>query len=91
MKGGKAPVVNVDKMEDDPQRRKPDISRALKYLGWKPKVVVHSLSLNLRFPPLPSPSTSTADQGFFTKGQGRESERSLPQEAVLCPAIYVRF
>lgn len=25
-------------MEDDPQRRKPDITRAMKYLNWKPKV-----------------------------------------------------
>ncbi|KXJ17272.1 UDP-glucuronic acid decarboxylase 1 [Exaiptasia diaphana] len=38
--GGKAPIVNVKKMEDDPQRRKPDISRALKYLGWKPSVAL---------------------------------------------------
>ena len=25
-------------MEDDPKRRRPDISRALKYLQWRPKV-----------------------------------------------------
>lgn len=31
-------ISNVAKMEDDPQRRKPDISRARKYLGWEPKV-----------------------------------------------------
>ncbi|XP_058956788.1 UDP-glucuronic acid decarboxylase 1 [Pocillopora verrucosa] len=36
--GGKTMISNVAKMEDDPQRRKPDISRARKYLGWEPKV-----------------------------------------------------
>lgn len=36
--GGKEPVLNVAKMEDDPQRRKPDISRAKNILGWEPKV-----------------------------------------------------
>lgn len=25
-------------VEDDPQRRKPDISRAKKFLNWEPKV-----------------------------------------------------
>ncbi|XP_031552780.1 UDP-glucuronic acid decarboxylase 1-like isoform X2 [Actinia tenebrosa] len=36
--GGSAPIINEHEKEDDPQRRKPDISRARKYLGWKPEV-----------------------------------------------------
>ncbi|CAG2177766.1 unnamed protein product [Oppiella nova] len=31
-------IVYKDSVEDDPQRRKPDISRAIKYLNWYPKV-----------------------------------------------------
>ncbi|XP_078379737.1 UDP-glucuronic acid decarboxylase 1-like [Oculina patagonica] len=36
--GGEEPIMNVAKMEDDPQRRKPDITRARTILGWEPKV-----------------------------------------------------
>lgn len=36
--GGKTPILNLNKMEDDPQRRKPDITRARTILGWEPKV-----------------------------------------------------
>ncbi|XP_013115130.2 UDP-glucuronic acid decarboxylase 1 [Stomoxys calcitrans] len=36
--GGSSKVGRTDAMEDDPQRRKPDISRAKKYLNWEPKV-----------------------------------------------------
>lgn len=31
-------IRTVDAVEDDPQRRKPDITRAMTYLNWKPKV-----------------------------------------------------
>lgn len=27
-------------VEDDPQRRKPDIARAKKYLNWEPRVML---------------------------------------------------
>lgn len=36
--GGSSDIVYKDSVEDDPQRRKPDISRAIKYLNWFPKV-----------------------------------------------------
>uniref|UniRef100_A0A1A9WGG9 UDP-glucuronic acid decarboxylase 1 n=1 Tax=Glossina brevipalpis TaxID=37001 RepID=A0A1A9WGG9_9MUSC len=36
--GGQSEVKQTEAMEDDPQRRKPDITRALKYLNWEPKV-----------------------------------------------------
>lgn len=36
--GKSSTVKQVAAVEDDPQRRKPDISRAKKYLGWEPKV-----------------------------------------------------
>ncbi|XP_015750516.1 PREDICTED: UDP-glucuronic acid decarboxylase 1-like [Acropora digitifera] len=36
--GGKTPILNLNKMQDDPQRRKPDITRARTILGWEPKV-----------------------------------------------------
>lgn len=40
MVGGDSKIVKKMAMEDDPQRRKPDIGRAIKYLGWRPKVAL---------------------------------------------------
>uniref|UniRef100_A0A0B7A1G1 UDP-glucuronic acid decarboxylase 1 n=1 Tax=Arion vulgaris TaxID=1028688 RepID=A0A0B7A1G1_9EUPU len=36
--GGESKIIKKMAMEDDPQRRKPDITRAMKYLNWQPKV-----------------------------------------------------
>ncbi|XP_011195611.1 UDP-glucuronic acid decarboxylase 1 [Zeugodacus cucurbitae] len=36
--GGKSEVKQTDAVEDDPQRRKPDITRAKTILNWEPKV-----------------------------------------------------
>lgn len=36
--GSKSEIVNHPSQEDDPQQRKPDISRAANEIGWKPKV-----------------------------------------------------
>ncbi|KAF7408658.1 hypothetical protein HZH66_003195 [Vespula vulgaris] len=36
--GGTSKIVELAAVEDDPQRRRPDISRAKKYLNWQPKV-----------------------------------------------------
>lgn len=36
--GGQSEVKQSEAVEDDPQRRKPDIARAKKYLNWEPKV-----------------------------------------------------
>lgn len=36
--GGNSKIVHQAEVEDDPQRRRPDISRAKKYLNWEPKV-----------------------------------------------------
>ncbi|KAL1123345.1 hypothetical protein AAG570_002430 [Ranatra chinensis] len=36
--GGKNSIKKTKAVEDDPQRRKPDISRAKLYLNWEPKV-----------------------------------------------------
>lgn len=36
--GGTSKIVYTDKVEDDPQRRKPDITRAKTELKWEPKV-----------------------------------------------------
>jgi len=36
--GATSEIVELAAVEDDPQRRKPDISRAKKYLNWEPKV-----------------------------------------------------
>lgn len=36
--GGTSKIVELAAVEDDPQRRRPDISRAKKYLNWEPKV-----------------------------------------------------
>lgn len=38
--GGKSKVIMTPAVEDDPQRRKPDIMRAMTYLNWKPKVAL---------------------------------------------------
>ena len=44
--GGNAPIVTLPKVEDDPQRRKPDITLAKRELGWQPKVG-YSLKVSL--------------------------------------------
>lgn len=36
--GGRSKVVHVAEVEDDPQRRRPDINRAKNILNWEPKV-----------------------------------------------------
>ncbi|KAK6022999.1 NAD dependent epimerase/dehydratase family protein [Ostertagia ostertagi] len=36
--GSESSIVNKSSQEDDPQQRKPDISRAAKVLNWQPKV-----------------------------------------------------
>uniref|UniRef100_T1GCB0 UDP-glucuronate decarboxylase n=1 Tax=Megaselia scalaris TaxID=36166 RepID=T1GCB0_MEGSC len=36
--GGKSEISKTEAVEDDPQRRKPDIARAKKYLNWEPKI-----------------------------------------------------
>lgn len=36
--GGKSTVKTMAAVEDDPQRRKPDITRAKKYIHWEPRV-----------------------------------------------------
>lgn len=36
--GGKSEIGQTSAVEDDPQRRKPDITRAKKYLNWEPKI-----------------------------------------------------
>lgn len=34
----KSNITFCDEMQDDPPRRKPDISKAIEYLNWKPKI-----------------------------------------------------
>ena len=36
--GSSSRVVNLPAAQDDPQRRKPDITKALEGFGWKPKM-----------------------------------------------------
>lgn len=36
--GCKSKIVELPAVEDDPQRRKPDIARAKRYLDWEPRV-----------------------------------------------------
>lgn len=38
--GGRSEILKSQAVEDDPQRRKPDITRARKYLNWEPKVTL---------------------------------------------------
>lgn len=43
--GAQSTVRYMAAVEDDPQRRRPDISRAKKYLNWEPKVFVLCVAL----------------------------------------------
>ena len=36
--GSTSEIVFVNRLPDDPSKRKPDIRRAIEYLGWKPEV-----------------------------------------------------
>lgn len=36
--GGNSRIAQTSAVEDDPQRRRPDITKARKYLHWEPKV-----------------------------------------------------
>ncbi|XP_030761272.1 UDP-glucuronic acid decarboxylase 1-like [Sitophilus oryzae] len=36
--GGHSKIIHVSEVEDDPQRRRPNITRAKTYLNWEPKV-----------------------------------------------------
>lgn len=36
--GGRSPIVHVERGQDDPERRRPDIGRAQELLGWHPEV-----------------------------------------------------
>jgi UDP-glucuronate decarboxylase len=36
--GSKSKIVHLERPEDDPRQRKPDISKAAEVLGWAPKV-----------------------------------------------------
>jgi len=36
--GGQSKIVYLDAVIDDPQRRRPDITRAIEYLNWAPKI-----------------------------------------------------
>ena len=38
MTKSKSNIVYCESMKDDPPRRKPDISKAIKYLNWKPSI-----------------------------------------------------
>lgn len=38
--GGTSEIIHKVAMQDDPKKRKPDITRAKKYLNWKPRVSV---------------------------------------------------
>ena len=47
--GAQSAVRHLPAVEDDPQRRRPDISRAKKVLNWEPKVFISQGLQLLRF------------------------------------------
>lgn len=51
--GGHSKIEQTLAVEDDPQRRRPDITRARKYLDWEPKVVDPSAGGRTTLPPSP--------------------------------------
>lgn len=71
--GGPSKIEQVAAVEDDPQRRKPDITRAQTYLSWEPKV------------PLPAGLQKTVN--YFRKELQRQShsERNFfsPEQKLL--------
>jgi UDP-glucuronate decarboxylase len=42
MTGSKSKIINLPLPEDDPQQRKPDISLAIKELGWSPAISIET-------------------------------------------------
>lgn len=44
--GGKSKIQTMPAVEDDPQRRKPDITRAKTYLKWEPRVTYNKNLIN---------------------------------------------
>jgi len=73
MVGGDSKIVNLPPVEDDPQRRRPDITRAKEKLGWEPVV------------PLEKGLRKTVE--YFSKELGRtkHSDRNIgdPSEYLL--------
>jgi len=69
MVGGESKVINLDPVEDDPKRRRPDITKAKEKLGWEPKV------------PLEMGLQKTVD--YFSKelGRNKHSDRNLGDPA----------
>lgn len=45
--GADSSIRYLPAVEDDPQRRRPDITRAKKYLNWEPKVLVNYISIRV--------------------------------------------
>jgi len=41
--GGSSRIEHRAAMQDDPQRRRPNITRARDYIGWQPRVSLSSL------------------------------------------------
>lgn len=37
--GSESEIIHKSAQQDDPQRRKPDIRKAIRHFGWKPKVI----------------------------------------------------
>jgi UDP-glucuronate decarboxylase len=61
MTGSKSRIIHVPLPQDDPVRRKPDITKAKKSLGWEPKVpLAQGLAETIRYfeKLLTNPSTS---------------------------------
>ncbi len=40
--GSKSRIIHVEKPQDDPSNRKPDITKAINILKWKPKINLHN-------------------------------------------------
>jgi len=64
MVGGNSKIVNQDPVQDDPQRRRPDISLAKKVLNWEPVV------------PLERGLKKTVDYFFKELGRSKHSDRN---------------
>ncbi|KAK7866089.1 hypothetical protein R5R35_013584 [Gryllus longicercus] len=76
--GGPSHIQQVAAVEDDPQRRKPDISRAKRNLGWEPKVPLNvGLRKTVKYFSRELQRTSHAERNVYTPALAIDANKEL--------------
>lgn len=74
--GGKSKILQTPAVEDDPQRRKPDITRARVYLNWEPRVPLKlGLEKTIRYFERELDRSNHSGRNVFVPDRDIESER----------------